>query len=248
MPRFPTIPSDVRRVVVAVLAAAGGALAGCASAPDADVTTTDTAAARAAPTPTPAPAAAPAGAPAAPGGLAGADRLDPRSAAFLDTLERRTFDWFWDVTNPRNGLTPDRWPTKSFASVASVGFALTAYPVGVERRYVTREQAAERVLTTLRFMWGLPQGPQASGIGGKDGFFYHFLDMETGHRFEQVELSTIDTTLLLGGVLFCQSYFTGSTATEVSIRAYGDSLYDRVDWKWAQTRAPDRKSTRLNSR
>ena len=165
-------------------------------------------------------------------------QITPRQTAFLDTLEHRTFNWFWEKTNPANGLTPDRWPTKSFSSVAAVGFALTAYPIGIERGYVTRPQAADRVLTTLRFMYRAPQGPQATGVTGYKGFFYHFLDMETGHRFEQVELSTIDTTLLLAGVLFCQSYFTGSNSTEVSIRAYGDSLYNRVDWKWAQTRAP----------
>src|SRR6267143_2634126 len=63
--------------------------------------------------------------------------LTPRQTAFLDTLERRTFNWFWDQSDPNTGLTPDRWPTKSFSSVAAIGFALTAYPVGVERGYVT---------------------------------------------------------------------------------------------------------------
>ena len=174
------------------------------------------------PAPPPAPAAAPAATP----------RYQPTAEqqAFLDTLGRRTFDWFWETTNPRNGLTPDRWPTKSFSSVAAVGFALAAYPIGVERGYVTREQAVERTLTTLRFFWGLPQGPQASGVGGKDGFFYHFLDMETGLRFQTVELSTIDTTLLLGGVLACQQYFDGTSAAEREIRSLADSLYFRVDW------------------
>ena len=167
-----------------------------------------------------------------------ATSVTPRQAAFLDTLEQRTFTWFWEKTNPRNGLTPDRWPTKSFSSVAAIGFALTAYPIGVERGYVSRDAAAERVLTTLRFMYQSPQGPQPTGVIGYKGFFYHFLDMETGHRFEQVELSTIDTSLLLAGVLFCQSYFTGTSAAEQSIRAYGDSLYLRVDWKWAQPRNP----------
>ncbi len=162
----------------------------------------------------------------------------PRVEAFLDTLQERTFRWFWDVTNPQNGLVPDRWPTPSFSSVAAVGFGLTAYPVGVERGWVTRAQAAERTLTTLRFMYGLPQGSQASGIGGYRGFFYHFLDMSSGHRFEQVELSTIDTALLLAGALFCQSYFDGSDPTEAAIRAYADSIYRRVEWTWARPNPP----------
>jgi hypothetical protein len=165
--------------------------------------------------------------------------VDPRRAeAFLDTLQQRTFQWFWDTTDPRTGLTPDRWPTRTFSSVAAIGFALTAYPIGVERRYVTRDEAAERTLSTLRFLWQLPQGEAATGVSGYKGFFYHFLDYERGHRFQSVELSTIDTTLLLGGVLFCQSYFTSGTSVEVSIRAYSDSLYRRVDWAWARNRPP----------
>lgn len=162
----------------------------------------------------------------------------PRQAAFLDTLQRRTFDFFWERTNPANGLTPDRWPTKSFSSIAAVGFALTGYPIGVERGYITRTQARDRVLTTLKFFWEAPQGDAAAGMTGNKGFFYHFLDMETGLRFQAVELSTIDTTLLLGGILFCQVYFDGQDQAEAAIRAYADSIYRRVDWRWAQARRP----------
>ena len=161
-----------------------------------------------------------------------------REAALIDTVGERTFRWFWDTTNPRTGLTPDRWPKRDFSSVAAIGFALTAYPIGAERGWITKAQAAERTLTTLRFLYALPQGPNATGVGGHQGFFYHFLDYDTGHRFKTVELSTIDTSLLLGGALFCQSYFTGTGATEQSIRAYADSLYRRVNWPWAIARDP----------
>src|SRR6202008_1117822 len=99
--------------------------------------------------------------------------LTARQTAFLDTLERRTFDWFWDRTDNNNGLTPDRWPTPSFSSGAAIGFALTAYPVGVERGYVTRSAAATRTLNTLRFMYNAPQGAQATNVTGYKGFFYH---------------------------------------------------------------------------
>src|SRR5947209_16206826 len=133
-----------------------------------------------------------------------------RAAAFLDTLEERTFHYFWDLTNAQNGLTPDRAPSPSFSSIAAVGFALTAYPIGVERGYITRAQAAARTVTTLRFFWTAPQDSAVSGATGYHGFFYHFLDMSTGQRFQNVELSTIDTSLLLAGVLFCQSYYDGT--------------------------------------
>ena len=154
--------------------------------------------------------------------------------AFLDTVSRRTFDFFWETTNPRNGLTPDRWPTKSFSSIAAVGFALTAYPIGVERGWVSRDAARDRVLTTLRFFWTAPQGDGSSGVTGSHGFFYHFLDIDTGLRFGRVELSTIDTSLLLGGILTCRDYFDRSDPGETELRALADSIYARVDWQWAR--------------
>jgi hypothetical protein len=165
-------------------------------------------------------------------------QLTTRQVAFLDTLERRTFDWFWELSDRNTGLTPDRWPTKSFSSIAAIGFALTAYPIGVERGYISRSAAAERTLNTLRFMYNAPQGPEATSVTGYKGFFYHFLDMGTGHRFKDVELSTIDSSLLLAGVLFCQSYFTNADPPESAIRAYADSLYLRVDWQWIRPNAP----------
>ncbi|MFL5580951.1 MAG: glucoamylase family protein [Gemmatimonadaceae bacterium] len=161
-------------------------------------------------------------------------RPGPAEEAFLDTLQRRTFDWFWDTTNPANGLVPDRWPTKSFSSVAAVGFGLTAYAIGAERGWITRDQARDRALATLRFFWTAPQGEATAGVTGHRGFFYHFLDMETGRRFETVELSTIDTGLLLMGVLTGREYFDRADAAEAEIRALADSIYFRVDWPWAR--------------
>lgn len=174
-------------------------------------------------------------------GLGPAPNIDPgspRAQAFLDTLEQRTFNFFWEQTNPQTGLTPDRWPSLTFSSIAAVGFALTAYPIGAERGYVTRSQAADRTLATLRWFWQAPQGPQATGTSGYHGLFYHFLDLQNGQRFQTVELSTIDTALLLGGVLFCREYFDGADSTEAAIRATADSLYARADWAWAQRTPP----------
>jgi len=171
---------------------------------------------------------------------AGAVTFTPtvRQAALLDTVGQRTFFWFWDTTDPNTGLTPDRWPRKDFSSVAAIGFALTAYPIGAERGWVTRNAAATRTLATLRYLFRLPQGADATGMAGYKGFYYHFLDFNQGRRFDKVELSTIDTGLLIAGALFCQSFFAGSDATEVGIRAYADSLYRRVEWPWAVARPP----------
>lgn len=157
---------------------------------------------------------------------------------FLDTLQQRTFDWFWETTNPENGLVPDRAPSRPFSSIAAVGYGLTAYGVGVERGYITREEAVERVLTTLRFFWNAPMGPEPEGMSGYRGLYYHFLDMNTGHRIGTNELSSIDTALLMMGVLFAREYFTGDNPQESEIRALADSLYLRVEWDFVQPRAP----------
>ena len=165
-------------------------------------------------------------------------RLSAHDTAFLDTLEHRTFRFFWERSDSLTGLTPDRWPTRSFVSVGAVGFALTAYPIGAERGWVTRAQAVERTARTLRYFWTARQDTAARGTTGHRGFFYHFLDPATGTRFEKVELSTMDTALLLAGALFCQSYFDRGNAAEAEVRALADSIYRRADWRWAQVRPP----------
>jgi hypothetical protein len=164
--------------------------------------------------------------------------LQPSTAtlpAFYDEIERRTFHFFWDTVNRKNGLVPDRWPTPSFSSIAAVGFALPAYAVGAERGWCTRAEAREQTLTTLRFFWNAPQGPQGSGTAGYKGFFYHFLDMENGRRFRDVELSSVDTTILLMGVLFAGQYYGGDDASEREIRQLADALYARADWNFFRT-------------
>jgi len=154
-------------------------------------------------------------------------------------IEKRTFQFFWDTTNERNGLTPDRYPSRPFASIASIGFALTAYPIGIERGWVSRTQAVDRTLTTLKFLRDLPAGPQATGKGAYKGFYYHFLDMQKGERFNSwVELSSVDTGLLMMGVLFAQSYYDRDDAREKEIREIADTLYKRVDWQWLQQNKP----------
>ena len=120
--------------------------------------------------------------------------------------------------------------------MAAVGFALSSYPVGVERGYVTRGQAAARTLTTLETLWRAPQGPAAEGVSGYKGLFYHFLDSRRGVRAWESELSTVDTALLMAGVLSAQAYFSRDDETERSIRLVADRLYRRVDWAWARCR------------
>lgn len=155
------------------------------------------------------------------------------SDKFMDSLSFDTFSFFWELSDSVSGNIPDRWPSKSFSSIAATGFGLTSYLVGVERGYISRTQASERVLKTLRFLSLLKQDSVAQNVGGYKGFFYHFLDMRTGARYQLVELSTIDTGLLMMGILSCQTYFDQDNPIEKEIYALSDSLYRKVDWNWA---------------
>jgi hypothetical protein len=155
--------------------------------------------------------------------------------AFLDLVQRTAFDYFWHEANPQNGLIKDRSSNASLSSIAAVGFGLSALTVGLDRGWISREAGRERVLTTLEFLWKSRQGPQADATSYK-GFYYHFLDMHTGRRAHGAELSTIDTALLLGGVLHVQQYFDQPDATEAKIRALANDLYRRVEWPWMQVR------------
>ncbi|GHD66585.1 hypothetical protein GCM10007164_05560 [Luteimonas padinae] len=163
---------------------------------------------------------------------------EPLPPLFRD-IEKRTFQFFWDTTDERNGMTPDRFPSRPFASVAAIGFALTAYPIGIENGWISRRQAVDRTLLTLEFLLESPQGPEATGTIGHRGFFYHFLDMRSGHRYEPwVELSSVDTGLMMLGVLFAQSYYDGDDPREQRIREVADELYRRIEWPWLQVRPP----------
>lgn len=176
--------------------------------------------------------------PLPPGGMAHAHEshrgISPTDVALIRDLEYRTFRWFWDAADPVTGLVPDRYPSdQTQASVASVGFGLTAYGIGVTRGYVTRPQAVERTLRVLRTMLRLPQNATPMQAGGYHGFFYHFLDHRTGLRFNtDTELSSIDTALLMQGVLFARSFYTKDTVSEREIRDLADTLFNRVDWRW----------------
>jgi hypothetical protein len=153
--------------------------------------------------------------------------------ALLETLQRDTFEYFLCERNPQNGLIADKsqkgWP----ASVAATGLALAAYPVGVEHGFMTRAEAASITLTTLQFLRDAEQSTAVDATGYK-GFYYHFLEMDTGRRAAKCELSTVDSAFLIAGALAAAMYFDKEDEDEDHIRALADELYRRADWKWAQ--------------
>jgi hypothetical protein len=153
-------------------------------------------------------------------------------AAFLEYLQQTAFDFFWYEANPTNGLVRDRSQTNSFCSIAAVGFGLTGMGIAIDHGWITREEGRQRVLATLQTFWNGPQGTNASGMIGYKGWFYHFLTMGTGVRFGGTELSSIDTALLLAGILYAKQYFSQSEASENQIRSLADSIFNRVDWAW----------------
>jgi len=152
---------------------------------------------------------------------------------FLDSLQAKSINYFLECADKKTGLVPDRGPVESVASIAAMGFALVVYPIACERDIITREEAAERVLNTLEFLYASSQNRSREKATGYEGFYYHFLDMKSGLRTWNCELSTIDTGLLMGGVLFCEGYFNRDNKNEKRIRELAEILYKRVNWKWA---------------
>lgn len=151
----------------------------------------------------------------------------------MEEMKSRTFQFFWETADSVYYQIPDRYPSQPFSSIAATGFGLTSYLVGIENGYVTRESAAERVEATLSALWEMPQHENSDSVSGYKGFYYHFLTVDKAERFKEVELSTIDTGLLMAGVLSVQSYFDGESEIETNIRALADQLYRRVEWDWA---------------
>src|SRR3954452_7908705 len=162
------------------------------------------------------------------------DDLDgPPTDEELHRLGWTTGLYYLHENNPDNGLVRDKTDPAAPSSIAAVGLALATLPVLAERGVVYRPFAAKIARRRLRFVHDLPQGAEPDASGDK-GFFYHFLDMETGRRVWQCELSTVDSAFLFAGMLTAAAYFDGDTQDEREIRAIADDLYRRADWRWAQ--------------
>lgn len=157
----------------------------------------------------------------------------PTDDALLDSLQRAAFDYFLRTVNPLNGLVADTSRDNSPVSIAVVGFALSSYPVAVERGWMARTDAVQHSLAALRFFRDSDQSGLPTATGFK-GFYYHFLDIHTGARVWHSELSMIDTALLIAGALTASMYFTADTTEEIELRGLVEFLYRRIDWHWAQ--------------
>jgi hypothetical protein len=153
------------------------------------------------------------------------------SEAYLFQLQKNTFKYFVYEANSGKGLIKDNTQTDSPASITAIGLGLAAYIIAVKRGFIAREEAVERTLKTLQFLWGSPQN-QAPDATGYKGFYYHFLDMDQGRRVWKSELSSIDSTFLITGVLTTSLFYTHPTKDECEIRDLADALYRRVDWQW----------------
>ncbi len=152
--------------------------------------------------------------------------------ALLDTVQHAGVMYFWNEANPANGMVKDRDTGGSVSSIAATGFGLSALCIGVDHGWLDRAAVRSRVLTTLNTFWTGPQGTAVNGMIGYKGLYYHWLDMNTATRTWDAELSTIDTALLMAGIIDARHYFTGSDPEEVQIRALADSIYLRCNWEF----------------
>ena len=155
-----------------------------------------------------------------------------RSAEDLERLQRDAVGYFLRAANPDNGLIADSSREGAPCSIAATGLGLAAYAVGAERGFLRRQEAAGRTLTALRFFRDSPQGEEPDATGHR-GFYYHFLDMKSGRRVWRCELSTIDTAMLIAGILTSAAYFSAAADDEREIREIARFLCERVEWRWA---------------
>lgn len=150
----------------------------------------------------------------------------------LDLICRKPFEFFVENVHPQTGLIRDKASSRNVSSISSIGFGLAALGIGVEREWISRDEAADRTRKILKTLYDAPQGPNARGYAGYKGFFYHLLNIETVERDGDSELSSVDTAILLAGLLFSREYFDGSDPVEEEIRNLADSIFYRVDWNW----------------
>ncbi len=150
----------------------------------------------------------------------------------LKHLQEDSFNFFIEKSDPFTGLSADSTQPGAPGSIAVTGMALSCYTIAVENNWLSRNEASEKVLKILRFFYNSKQSKEADATGYK-GFYYHFLDMQTGKRAWNCELSTIDTALLIAGALSTAAYFNETDESEQEIRQLADELYRRVNWQWA---------------
>ncbi|MFZ1289585.1 MAG: glucoamylase family protein [Melioribacteraceae bacterium] len=150
---------------------------------------------------------------------------------FIDTLQYYSFKYFINEINPQNGLVKDRSTKDSPSSIAAVGFAIPIWAIGAEKNWITRDKAVELTYNLMNFLINSEQSmePDATGY---NGFYYHFLDMQTGKRIGKCELSSIDTSWLLAGIRFARMYYDKENEKEKFIRETADSLTFRMNWDW----------------
>ena len=157
--------------------------------------------------------------------------------AQLDSLQWVSLIYYLRESNYDNGLVADKTGPGQPSSIAAVGLSLATLPVVVEHELIERDEAIEIVLRKLHFFRDSPQGPEADATGYQ-GFYYHFLDMQTGRRVWDCELSTIDSAFLFAGMLTAAAYFDRDTEGEAEIRRVAHDLYRRANWAWACNGGP----------
>lgn len=157
--------------------------------------------------------------------------LTDEDESMLDSIQQRTFQFFLHEHHPDWGIVKDRAAAWAPSSIAACGFGLPCFAIGVERNWITREEAARITLNMMKFFMNSDQSTNPNGVGYK-GFYYHFLRMDTGTREWDCELSSIDTGLLMMGIIFARNYYDGDNVTEKEIRSLAGKLIDRIDWNF----------------
>lgn len=154
------------------------------------------------------------------------DALSSEDQEFLDLTQRKAFNYFWEGFDPLTGLIADNSKGRR-TSIANSGFGLSAFIVGIERGWVSKEEAYDRILITLNSYYKNPDNPNDFCVEGKYGLFYHFINVDTGKRYGRSEVSTIDSALLMAGILHVMTYFEGTELADLALKIYKTAEWDK---------------------
>ena len=158
-------------------------------------------------------------------------QLAPDEKAMLDSIQHKTFLFFLHEYHPEKGIIKDRSTSTSPSSIAATGFGIPCLAIGAERNWISREKAAAITLSILKFFINSEQGT-GKDVTGYKGFYYHFLKMDTGTREWNCELSSVDTGLLMMGIIFARNYYNLNNDVEKQIRTLAGKLLERIDWNF----------------
>lgn len=146
----------------------------------------------------------------------------------LDTVQRRTFAYFWEFGHPVSGLARERNTSEDIVTSGGSGFGIMTIPIAIERNFITKGEGLERMKKIVGFLKNTAQrfhGAFPHWLNGRTGTVIPFSQKDNG-------ADLVETSYLIAGLLTAREYFTGNSADEIALRNDINSIWESVEWSW----------------